>query len=70
MLTFTDEEFRSRLQRETGIRPQWSAETFTDLDENVRRCIKRIEESPFIPRKNVRGFIYDVTNGSLREVDV
>src|SRR5215210_3091092 len=54
MLTFTDEEFRSRLQLETGIRPQWSAETFSDLDEDVRQCIKRIEVSPFIPRKNVR----------------
>jgi carbonic anhydrase len=68
MLTFTDEEFRSRLQQETGIRPQWSAETFSDLDEDVRQCIKRIEVSPFIPRKNVRGFVYDVATGSLREV--
>jgi len=68
MLTFTDEEFRSRLQRETGIRPQWSAGTFSDLDENVRQSIKRIEVSPFIPRKNVRGFVYDVATGSLREV--
>src|SRR5881392_3713660 len=56
MLTFTDKEFRSRLQQQTGTRPQWSAETFSDLDEDVRQCIKRIEVSPFIPRKNVRGF--------------
>jgi carbonic anhydrase len=68
MLTFTDEEFRARLEQETGVRPQWSAETFTNLDENVRQSIKRIEASPFIPRKNVRGFIYDVATGSLREV--
>lgn len=68
MLTFTDEEFRDRLQRETGIQPHWDAETFSDLDENVRHCIKRIEASPFIPRKNVRGFVYDVATGFLREV--
>jgi carbonic anhydrase len=68
LLTFTDEEFHSRLEQETGIRPHWAAETFDDLDEHVRQCIERIEGSPFIPRKNVRGFVYDVATGSLREV--
>jgi carbonic anhydrase len=69
MLTFTDDEFRSRLQKETGIRPEWAAEAFSDLDEDVRQSIRRIEASPFIPRKNVRGFVYDVTTGALREVE-
>jgi carbonic anhydrase len=68
MLTFTDDEFRSRLQEETGIRPEWAAEAFSDLDEDVRQSIRRIEASPFIPRKTVRGFIYDVATGALREV--
>jgi carbonic anhydrase len=69
MLTFTDDEFRSRLQEETGIRPEWAAEAFGDLDADVRQCIGRIKASPFIPRKNVRGFIYDVATGTLREVE-
>jgi carbonic anhydrase len=69
MLTFTDDEFRSRLQKETGIRPEWAAEAFSDLDEDVRQSVRRIEASPFIPRKNVRGFVYDVTTGALREVE-
>ncbi len=68
MLTFTDDEFRSRLQEETGIRPEWAAEAFSDLDGDVRQCIGRIKASPFIPRKNVRGFVYDVATGKLREV--
>jgi carbonic anhydrase len=68
MLTFTDDEFRSRLQQETGIRPEWAVEAFSDLDEDVRQSIGRIKASPFIPRKNVRGFVYDVTTGKLREV--
>jgi len=68
MLTFTDDEFRFRLQEETGIRPEWAAEAFSDLDGDVRQCIGRIKASPFIPRKNVRGFIYDVATGKLREV--
>ena len=69
MLTFTDDEFRFRLQEETGIRPEWAAEAFSDLDEDVRQSIRRIEASPFIPRKNVRGFVYDVATGTLREVE-
>src|SRR3954447_3452144 len=69
MLTFTDDEFRFRLEQETGIRPEWAAETFSDLDEDVRQSIKRIEASPFIPHKNVRGFVYDVATGTLREVE-
>ena len=69
MLTFTDDEFRSRLQEETGIRPEWAVEAFSDLDQDVRQSIRRIEASPFIPRKNVRGFVYDVATGALREVE-
>jgi carbonic anhydrase len=68
MLTFTDDEFRSKLKEATGAEPEWDAEAFNDLDEDVRRSIKRIKDSPFIPRKNVRGFVYDVTTGALREV--
>ena len=51
-----------------GIKPEWAAEAFPDLDEDVRQSIARIQSSPFIPRKNVRGFVYDVHSGALREV--
>jgi carbonic anhydrase len=68
MLTFTDEQFKRSLKEDVGIEPAWAVETFTDLDENVRRSIDRIRSSPFIPHKNVRGFVYDVHTGALREV--
>jgi carbonic anhydrase len=69
MLTLSDDDFRSEVQKDTGIRPPWAAEAFSDLDENVRQSIARIKTSPFIPRKHsVRGFVYDVHDGSLREV--
>jgi carbonic anhydrase len=69
MLTFTDDEFRGQLQQETGIRPEWAAEAFQDLDDDVRQNIARIKASPFIPNKDsVRGFVYDVGTGRLREV--
>ena len=69
MLTFSDDEFRRQIQEETGIKPEWAAEAFPDLDEDVRQSMARIRWSPFIPRKeSVRGFVYDVETGRLREV--
>ncbi|MBV8733860.1 MAG: carbonic anhydrase [Solirubrobacterales bacterium] len=69
MLTFTDDEFKDSIERETGIKPAWSAESFSDLETDVRQSIARIKASPFIPRKeSIRGFIYDVKTGRLREV--
>jgi carbonic anhydrase len=69
MLTFTDDEFRRQLQQDTGIRPEWAAEAFQDLDDDVRQNIARIKASPYIPNKDsVRGFVYDVKTGRLREV--
>jgi carbonic anhydrase len=69
MLTFSDDDFRRRVQEDTGIKPEWAAEAFPDLDEDVRQSIARIKASPFIPHKDrVRGFVYDVHDGSLREV--
>src|ERR1700728_724796 len=36
MLTFTDDDFKAAIQKETGIKPAWAAEAFTDLDDDVR----------------------------------
>ena len=69
MLTFTDDAFRQQILDDTGIAPTWSPEAFTDLDADVRKGIARIHAESSIPIKDsVRGFVYDVTSGSLREV--
>jgi carbonic anhydrase len=69
MLTFSDDEFKRQLQEETGLKPEWAAEAFDDLDGDVRQSVARIKASPFIPVKDsVRGFVYDVKTGELREV--
>ena len=69
MLTFTDDEFKKSIQDETGIKPEWAAEAFPDLAEDVRQSINRIKSSPFIPKKDsVRGFVFDVATGKLDEV--
>jgi carbonic anhydrase len=68
MLTFTDDAFKRSVQDDTGIKPEWAAEAFDDLDEDVRQSIARIKASPFIPHKSVRGFVYHVEDGRLHEV--
>ena len=69
MLTFSDDEFRDAVEQDTGIKPEWAAESFSDLDSDVRQSIARVKASPFIPRKNsVRGFVYEVETGRVREV--
>lgn len=70
IFNFSEADFVSRLQRESGERPGWEVPTATDLDASVRDSIRRIRQSPFILRKeSVRGFVYDVETGRLREVD-
>ena len=69
MLTFTDDGFKRSIQDETGIKPEWAAEAFTNLDEDVRQSVARIKASPFIPHKDaIRGFVFDVDTGKLNEV--
>jgi carbonic anhydrase len=69
MLTFNDDDFKHQIEEDTGIKPTWAAEAFSDLDQDVRQSLARIKASPFIPNKDhIRGFVYDVDTGRLREV--
>ncbi|MDL9935639.1 carbonic anhydrase [Gordonia sp. ABSL1-1] len=70
MLTFTDDDFKRGIQTEIGQKPAWAAESFTDLDDDVRQSLTRIRSSPFITKtSSLRGFVFDVATGLLREVD-
>ncbi|MFE9583171.1 beta-class carbonic anhydrase [Nocardia sp. NPDC006044] len=69
MLTFTDDDFKSSIQQDVGIKPEWAAEAFADLETDVRQSIARIVASPFVPHKDsIRGFVFDVATGKLNEV--
>ena len=69
MLTFTDDDFKAAIQEDTGIKPPWAAESFADLDADVRQSIARIKASPFVPHTDaIRGFVFDVATGQLNEV--
>ncbi len=69
MLTFKDDDVKRQIESEVGVRPAFALEAFSDLEEDVRQSIARIQSSPFIPNKSsVRGFVYDVRSGKLNEV--
>ena len=70
MLTFSDDELKAQIHEEVGMKPHFSMESFSDLEEDVRQSVARIQASPFIPHKqSVRGFIYEVETGRLHEVN-
>lgn len=70
MLTFKDDSLRAEIEADTGLKPNFSFEPFSDLEDDVRQSIRRIKSSPFVPHKDsIRGFIYDVESGKLNEVN-
>jgi carbonic anhydrase len=69
MLNVTDDSFKQSIEDDTGLRPPWAVEAFTDVEEDVRQSRARILASPYIPYKNdIRGFVFDVATGKLNEV--
>ena len=70
MVTFQDDAVKDDIEAETGIRPSFALEAFSDPEEDVRQSIRRIKANPFVPVKDkIRGFVYDVKTGQLNEVE-
>ncbi len=68
-LSSTDDvSFSDLVAQATGRRPPWSARAFTDVDADVRESIMLLKESPYLLSSDVRGAVYDVDSGRLREV--
>jgi carbonic anhydrase len=70
-MSISDEEFRWRLSTSTGKdASHLQFHAFHDLDRNVREQVARVRRDPFLPKQiDVRGFVYDVKRGSLREIE-
>lgn len=71
MLTFKDEELRLKLQAQTGTAAVAPVHfhAFSNVEENVRQQIQKVKSHPWIPKHiPVRGFVYDVKTGRLKEV--
>jgi carbonic anhydrase len=69
MAKTTEDAFKAAVEAETGIRPPWAVESFTDAAADVLQSMARLRVSPFIPHKDaIRGFVFDVATGNLNEV--
>jgi carbonic anhydrase len=68
METFSDDAVKEQILADTGLRPSFALEAFPKAEADVKQTAARIKANPFIPRKNVRGFVYEVESGRLREV--
>ena len=69
MTTFTDDEFRGELERDTGLRPPWAVEAFTDVKEHVQQSVERIRRSPYLTQTQiVRGFVVDIGSHVVDEI--
>lgn len=71
MRTFVEEAFVEELEAEVGQRPPWDTTAFhQEIEADVRRAVARVRSSPFLPHTDaVRGFVYEVESGRVREVD-
>lgn len=69
LLTFRDDELKDEVEADTGIRPAFAMEAFLDVEQSVRQSMGRIETSPLLTHKTVRGFVYDVDTGALAEIE-
>ncbi len=71
MRTFAEDAFAEQLEAETGVRPTWQTTSFNEIEADVRRAVARVRASAFLPHVDaVRGFVYEVETGRLREVAV
>lgn len=69
MSLITEDGFRDELEADTGLRPTWSVEAFTDVANSVRQSVARVRRSPFLGlTEEVRGFVYDVHTAKIHEV--
>lgn len=69
MRTFAEDAFAEELEAETGARPAWQTTSFNEIEADVRRAVARVRACPFLPHvQSVRGFVYEVETGRLREV--
>ena len=66
--TFEEEALQAELESTFGQRPPFRLGAYTNVDENVRQTVATLKSSPFIDGTEIRGFVFNVNDGDLREV--
>jgi carbonic anhydrase len=64
-----DDAVADELEAASGMRPPFAFGGFTDLDDSVRTSVARVRAAAYVPHRDaIRGFVYEVATGRLREV--
>ncbi|MGC8509466.1 MAG: beta-class carbonic anhydrase [Acidimicrobiales bacterium] len=66
--TFDEDSLAHEIEAERGLRPPFRLGAYRDVDRDVRETVTALRASPFVDGTDVRGFVFDVDDGSLREV--
>ena len=70
METFVDDQVKDQILSDTGLRPYFALEAFPKAEDDVKQTAARIRANPFVVHKDIRGFVYEVESGRLREVGI
>ena len=70
MLGLDEDGLKTAIAEATGAAPEFPLRGFSDLEGSVRNSAAAIKDSPFLRYETVRGFIYDVKTGQLRECEL
>jgi carbonic anhydrase len=68
--SFDEETLQHELEVTFGVRPPFRLGAYRNVDDDVRATVKALRESPFLDDREIRGFVFDVDDGALREVTV
>jgi len=66
--TFDEEELQNELEATFAQRPPFRLGAYRDVDTDVRETVATLLQSPFVDHTEIRGFVFDVDDGGLREV--
>jgi carbonic anhydrase len=66
--SFEEVELADEIEESVGQRPPFRLGAFRDVEEDVRETVETLQGSPFVDATEIRGFVFDVDDGDLREV--
>ena len=66
--SFEEDALANEIEESIGSRPPFILGAYRDVDEDVRSTLRTLRDSPFVDTTEIRGFVFNVDDGDLREV--
>lgn len=61
---------RAKVAASLGAEPPFHLGAFANVEVDVRATVETLRANDFVVAEEIRGFVFDVDSGELREVDV